>query len=115
MKVFENHPGQVVFYEGRKFPLKIKTTWTPDIYFTFASGVIRVIELKGYLRRDARIKMEEFKRAYPDIECCILFERDGYPQGCRIKCQEWADKHGIFCAFSEEGRIPIEWLNDKPL
>lgn len=55
-------------YESKTFDLG-KKTYTPDFYIPIYAAYI---EIKGYWRKDAKIKFNLFKKLYPDEEIVVL-------------------------------------------
>ena len=69
------------------------------------------MELKGYLRTDARKKLELFKQQFPHIDLRLVFQNSKATyQGTKKKtCAEWAEKHGFIYA---DKRIPSRWFGE---
>jgi hypothetical protein len=80
--------------------------YTPDFVVPKNSGGKLYIEAKGRFPSTDRSKMRDVKRAHPDLDLRILFQKTSRPQ--MNKLQAWADKFGFPCAFGNT--VPAEWL-----
>lgn len=68
-------------YEEFTFELSDELTYTPDF---FLPKFEKFVEIKGYMRKDAKCKVDKFKEEYPfDLE--ILYKEDLIKLGCNIK------------------------------
>ena len=94
-------------YEPRRFSVLIPSYYTPDL--VLPNGIY--VELKGYLRTDARKKLELFKQQFPHIDLRLVFQNSKATyQGTKKKtCAEWAEKHGFIYA---DKRIPSRWFGE---
>jgi hypothetical protein len=98
------------FYESETFELLIPQTYTPDLVIPLNDGRLRVIELKGYLRRDSQLKLRYLKEQHPIVaEVCVVFQDpNDHPQHLSSMTNaQWASKHGI--KWSDRVIKP-EWL-----
>jgi hypothetical protein len=93
-------------FEYEKLRLKYTTehTYKPD----FTAGTV-VIEAKGYFTSEDRSKLLAVKKANPDLDLRLLFQRASNKlfKESETTYADWADKHGFPWA---EGRVPDEWL-----
>ena len=74
-------------YEARCFPAG-DTTYTPDFFIYSDDGqeLLRVDEVKGYMRPEAALKIRKFKELYPGIQLNVLFKDDlNQLEGIRLK------------------------------
>tara|TARA_R100000808_G_scaffold410_3_gene2198 strand:+ start:9070 stop:9495 length:426 start_codon:yes stop_codon:yes gene_type:complete len=93
-------------YEPKKFFVYIPTSYTPDLILP--NGIY--VELKGFLRAEARRKYENFKKQNPNIDLRFVFAniKQTY-QGSTRTNQQWAEKHGFIYANK---RIPTSWFSE---
>lgn len=77
--------------------------YTPD--FVLKDGTL-FVETKGRFPSTDRSKMRDVKKAHPDKDIRLLFQRTSKAE--MAKLQVWADKFGFVCAFGAS--IPEEWL-----
>jgi len=69
-------------YEHKTFPLSNGTTYTPDFYLTKKR---KYIEIKGFMRKDARNKLKLFKKEYPKIKIKVLYGENLIKKGITIR------------------------------
>lgn len=69
------------FYEYKKFKLSNEKTYYPDFYLPIEN---RYVEVKGYMRPDAKIKIDMFKKEYISIKLDIYYYDDLIKLGCEI-------------------------------
>ena len=111
--VIENMLRQrkLVQYESEQVPYKVieTRTYTPDL--VLPSGVW--VELKGWLRRDDRVKPRRIVAAYPTRNFCILFQKEKpWQKKGKTTNVEWARKVGLIAAAGDT--IPDSWY-DLPM
>jgi hypothetical protein len=93
-------------YEEEQLLYEIPCAYTTD--FTLPNGVI--VEAKGYMDADERRKLRELKRAHPDRDIRLLFQRASNRISRAVRSLtygQWATRAGYLWA---EGRIPDTWL-----
>jgi len=83
-----------------------RRTYTPDFVVPKDSGDTLYVEAKGRFPSTDRSKMRDVKRANPDADIRMLFQKTSKPQ--MAKLQAWCDKFGFECHFGTS--IPAEWL-----
>lgn len=86
-------------------------TYTPD--FTFQrSGRTLFVEIKGRFTSQDRTKMRLVRKAYPEHDIRIVFQRN-HPlrKGSTTHYTDWAAKVGFPCIVGNS--IPEEWYNDQ--
>jgi len=81
--------------------------YTPDFAVLRNKGHVLYVEAKGRFPSTDRSKMRDVKRANPDVDIRILFQKSSRPQ--MAKLQAWCDKFGFICAFGSS--IPAEWID----
>lgn len=95
-------------YESKKIPFVVSESrvYVPD--FILPNGIH--IEAKGYLRREDRKKLLLVKEQHPDLDLRLVFQCAGNKINKRSKTTyaAWAKKHGFI--FSDNGRVPKQWL-----
>lgn len=97
--------GVAFEYETKTITYELPRVYTPD--FVLPNGVI--VEVKGYFPPEQRRKMIEVKRANPDLDIRLLFQRaqGKIGQGPRaLTVAGWAEANGFPWA---EGTVPPEW------
>lgn len=103
---------QTVAYEADTLSYVIEGTYTPDFTVEEAGDKVFFIEAKGHFDYQARRKMEAVKKAHPDKDIRILFQRDNYlRKRGKMKYSDWATKHGFTFAVGEN--LPKEWFGDE--
>ena len=103
-------------YEPMSIDYQLNRTYTPDI--VLPNGII--LELKGLLTIDDRVKMAAIKYQHPELDIRFVFQNPNAPyEGARKRkkdgrkptCAEWAEKNG----FPYANRyVPKEWYNESP-
>lgn len=97
-----------VSYEEDRLPYITHHSYVPDFKVSTQSGTIFYIEVKGYFRTADQVKMRAVKKANPEIDIRIIFQKDNKLNAhSKMKYSEWAEKYGFPCAV---GSIPPEWL-----
>lgn len=95
-------------YESKKIPFVVSESrvYIPD--FILPNGIH--IEAKGYLRREDRKKLLLVKEQHPDLDLRLVFQCASNKINKRSKTTygQWATKHGFL--FSDNGRVPRQWL-----
>jgi glycogen debranching enzyme len=95
-------------YETKKIPFVVSESrfYLPD--FILPNGIH--IEAKGYLRREDRKKLLLVKEQHPDLDLRLVFQCASNRIYKRSKTTygQWAKKHGFL--YSDNGRVPREWL-----
>lgn len=100
-----------VQYETERVSYKVIETrvYTPDLILP--SGVW--VELKGWLRRDDRVKLRRVVAAYPTRNFCILFQKERpWQKKGKTTNVEWARKIGMIAEAGDT--IPESWY-DLPI
>jgi hypothetical protein len=92
-------------YEKEKLPYTLQ--YVPDFVLLFPDGRKVFLEVKGYLRPTDRTKMRAVRRANPDVDIRIVFDKDNKIPGSKMRYSDWAAKNGFPCCF---GQIPKDWL-----
>jgi hypothetical protein len=99
-------------YETLKIPFVVpakKRVYNPD--FMLPNGII--VEAKGNLDRAAREKMALVMEQNPHLDIRMLFMRNNrIMKTSKTKYSDWCEKRGITYAIDEDGRIPLEWLEE---
>jgi uncharacterized C2H2 Zn-finger protein len=54
-------------YEEQCYPLTDNTTYRPDFFIYDGCNLVKIVEVKGYFRKENREKFELFKKMYPEI------------------------------------------------
>ena len=99
-----NEQGIGFQYEPCSFPYITKAYYTPD----FVIDDI-YIEVKGYFRPTDRRKMKDVKRAHPDLDIRMWFQRDNYlTKAKKSKYSDWATKNGFPVHVGKE--FPAHWF-----
>lgn len=104
-----------VVYEYEPFAIKYvvpskKKSYTPD--FRLPNGVI--VEGKGKFDHEAREKMALVIEQHPELDIRMLFMRNNYiNKKSKTRYSDWCDKRGIKWAVSQNGHIPVEWLESS--
>ena len=98
-------------YECDRIYYEIPKIWVPDFRLHTKPKAI-IIEAKGYFPPEDRRKMIEVKRANPELDIRIVFQRDGkLGTGPRpLTCLSWAKRHGFRAAI---GFVPKAWLEEN--
>jgi len=86
--------------------------YTPDVNF-----VSYTIELKGFLRPDAKKRMEIWRKLYPDVDLRIAFMKDlPITKKAKLTYTGWATKHGFqSCVAKTFDELPPKWQEDALL
>lgn len=102
---------ETVGYESAKLSYQIEGEYIPDFVIERADGSFMYIEAKGHFDYQARRKMAAVKKAHPEKDIRILFQRDNYlRKRGKMKYSTWAQKYGFPCAVGQQ--IPKEWFTD---
>lgn len=82
--------------------------YIPDL--VLENGII--VELKGYFRRDAQIKMRAVRETNPGLDIRLVFQdKTSVIQGrSNMTCEDWAIKYKFQYA---EGTIPTSWVLEE--
>ena len=100
-------------YEQDKIPYTVpikNRNYVPD--FKLDNGIY--IEAKGKFDAATREKMLLVIKQNPDKDIRLLFMRDNkLTKVSPTKYTDWCKKHGIKCAVSEKGHVPLEWLREQ--
>ncbi len=93
-------------YEKERLEYTVEHIYIPDFYL---EDMHFVVEAKGYLPPEDRRKLIAIKRANPDLDVRIVFQRDSKLSTgpCPLTHLKWAVKHGFPAAI---GVVPAEWL-----
>lgn len=99
--------GAVFEYESETYFYESPRMYVPD--FSLRNGI--QVEVKGWLLEADRRKLLEVKRANPDLDLRLVFQRASAriskaPRA--LTYAQWAEKHGFPWA---ESRVPEEWLS----
>jgi predicted nuclease of restriction endonuclease-like RecB superfamily len=94
-------------YESENLPYTIQADYIPDFVVTRQDGSKLYIESKGWLRPEDKKKMTQVRKAHPDLDIRILFQRNNRFTRSKTTYGMWADKIGYQWAV---GEIPREWL-----
>ena len=80
--------------------------YLPDYTIVRSDDTVLIVEAKGRFPSTDRSKMRDVKKAYPQMDIRILFQKSS-----KKRMQEysaWADKNGFPHAFGSE--VPEHWL-----
>lgn len=86
-----------------------KRKYTPD--FIVPRGLCRrplVVEAKGRFPSTDRSKMRDVRKAHPEMDIRILFQKRSKKQAAIVAA--WCDKNHFTYAFGTQ--VPQEWLDD---
>lgn len=108
-------------YEPEELPWEppVKTRkYHPDFRIKCKDGYKFLVEYKGYLRQDEKVKMKCIRQQYPDLDIRFVFQNANAPvagakqrkDGTKQTHAEWAEKYGFLWA---EGFLPREWLTGR--
>jgi len=95
-------------FETLKIPFSRKdSVYTPD--FILPNGII--IEAKGRLTQQDRVKMLLVKDQHPLLDIRFVFQRakNVIRKGSKTTYAMWADRYGFPWA---EGLIPLKWIRE---
>lgn len=113
-KILSHHKPQYKYdylYETETFTINIPKKYKPDFVITMPSGVVKVIECKGYFPQEDRDKVLSFVEQYPEIDFLIVFERNNPVHGNpKFRYSNWCEKNGIKWAIKE---VPEDFLTDE--
>jgi len=94
-------------YEAERLPYEM-----PGVYFSdFTLPHAVYVECKGYFPAQDRKKLLAVRRAHPELDLRILFERPHVKIGkgpASMSYGQWATKHGFIWAQGPE--IPHDWI-----
>lgn len=98
-------------YEDRKYSYITEHKYTPDFTFYSQSGdFVFACEIKGRFTATDRNKLLAVRKANPELDLRIVFQRDqAIRKGSKTYYSDWAKKHGYCYHIGEE--VPTEWLN----
>lgn len=82
--------------------------YTPDFIFRKQDESFLVVEAKGRFPSTDRSKMRDVKKAYPEMDIRILFQKRSKPQMDILI--RWCDKNGFPYAFGNQ--VPPQWLEE---
>lgn len=87
-------------------------TYTPDFnFYSQADSYLFTVEAKGLFDSEDRTKLIAVRKANPDIDLRILFQRDqAIRKGSKTKYSDWCIKHDFIWAVGED--LPPQWLLD---
>lgn len=94
-------------YESENLPYTIQADYIPDFVITRADGSKLYVESKGWLRPSDKKKMVQVRKAHPDKDIRILFQRNNRFTRSKTTYMDWAGKVGFPAAV---GNIPKDWL-----
>lgn len=101
-------------YEPETIPYVIESTYTPDFVITTSYGKKIYVECKGYLDDAARRKMVAVRKAHPDLDIRILFQKNNKIRKGKTRYTDWAMRNNFNdCAVGEV--IPVEWLTGETI
>lgn len=86
--------------------------YVPDFYVKLPNGESFYLEAKGYFDPQARVKMSQIKKQYPDLDIRMFFMNDSVkiPPAKTTTYADWAKKTGYeYYTFSKE----INFEHDK--
>lgn len=89
--------GAVWYYEPIRLPWIPKLRlYVPDFYVRLPNGESFYLEAKGYFDPQARVKMSQIKKQYPDLDIRMFFmnEHVKIPPAKSSTYADWADKNG---------------------
>jgi hypothetical protein len=89
-------------YESQTFPLS-NSTYTPDFY---VKEVNTYFEIKGWLRKDAKEKINLFKKLYPNHNLIILYKEHLIAIGCDISKRANMDRPTKICSKCNSSFTP---------
>ena len=113
-KVLRNYPGIDLFYETHQIPYQL--AYVPDLSLPKKAGGIMHIELKGYLRPEDRTKMRRARKAHPNLDLRILFQRNEWlTTKHKMRYLDWAEKNKLKAHVSPSGQLPSDWLDEVDL
>ena len=88
--------------------------YVPDFYVKLPNGESFYLEAKGYFDPQARVKMGQIKKQYPDLDIRMFFMNDSVkiPPAKTTTYADWAKKTGYeYYTFSKD--IVVEHNNKK--
>ncbi|MDM8214760.1 endonuclease [Desulfovibrio piger] len=101
-------------YETGSVPYEVRRTarYTPDF---LCPELAMAIEVKRRFPEEDREKMLAVKRAYPDLDLRLVFDRPNSPlrRGGKTTCADWARKNGFPCCGVREFP-PADWVEHTP-
>lgn len=98
-------------YEPFSLPYVIEADYTPDFVLTKKDGTDMIIETKGYFKPSDRRKLIAVKKANPDKDIRIIFQRDNYLTKSKSGTYtSWAKRHGFQTHVGDS--IPPPWLKE---
>jgi hypothetical protein len=98
----EYEPFTVAFVQPAK-----KRKYNPD--FVLANGIL--IEVKGRLTREDRVKMILVRDQNPQLDIRFVFKEDGWLTKTKTtRYSEWCKNNNFKYAFE---RIPIQWTRER--
>ena len=96
-------------YEPEKIKYTIEGEYTPDFVIELPEGKKIYVECKGYLDDNARRKMLAVRRAHPELDIRILFQKNNKMRGSKLRYVDWALRNNFNDADVGEV-IPVAWL-----
>lgn len=90
--------------------------YVPDFYVKLPSGESFYLEAKGYFDPQARVKMSQIKKQYPDLDIRMFFMNDSIkiPPAKVSTYADWAKKTGYpYYTFSKNIIDETEQHNNK--
>lgn len=98
--------GKKAEYEVDKLEFITKTHYLPD--WKIAPNVY--IETKGYLSSSNRSRLIDFKKQYPHVTICLVFQesQNKIYRNSRTTYAQWATKNGFPWSDIKDG-LPVHW------
>jgi hypothetical protein len=96
---YEYEPEALVYYRN----------YIPDFKVTLGGGRVFYVETKGHLKSSDRTKLLSVRRANPDIDLRIVFQRstEKLNRNSSTTYGDWATANGFIWA---DKTIPDDWL-----
>ena len=97
-------------YEDRRYSYISEHKYTPDFSIYSADGeFVFAIEAKGRFTTDDRSKLLAVRKAHPDLDLRLLFQKDQViRKGSKTLYSDWARKHGFDYHIGED--LPERWI-----
>ena len=70
----QKRAGKITLWRYERLTLKLAddTRYTPDFYVLYPDGTVQLIETKGFMRDDARVKLRVAATQYPEFEFILV-------------------------------------------
>lgn len=91
-----------------------KGTYTPDFFIPRASGLLLIVEAKGYFDAAERRKIMQVKKSNPNADIRMLFYRDQkISKQSATTYTAWCKKNKLPCAVGTA--VPQAWIDEPAL